>query len=397
MLTSLLDTIGDWNPQLLRELKGQLKPIKIGLAIALALITQAVFLLIVWGQLPGWLEPSHLSVTTYPKIQTDYNGTGPISISYLEYDYPLEKHPNYDITATGLEQYSDQVRVGDRIIAIDGQPFIWDEVGENNVSKQTVLDMALQRPFADEIQQLNLDIHALNSESIRLQAAQTLRQQVPGTTVNLTLSREGVSEPFDVALPRIVASTRTSSYCLPLENWQTQVSDGNRRYSPCSVSVGEQQYQINGNQWHRDAFWGLSITVLFPFLILSTYTLINNLLKEERDGTLNFIRLSPQSAAEILMGKMLGVPALIYLAVGCALPLHLFHGLSAGLGWGLMAAFYSATVAIAFLTFSMALLMGMINMSLGMVQAWLGGGSVFLIQLLACKPAAIPIAVTGIP
>ncbi|NEQ97527.1 MAG: hypothetical protein F6K30_12520 [Cyanothece sp. SIO2G6] len=379
MLTSLLDTIGDWNPQLLRELKGHLKPIKLGLAIALALLIQLVFLMIVWGQLPGQIEPGYLYVTTYPKIEMDYGNTGPLSISHLEYNYPLEKHPNYDISASGLEQYAHKVRVGDRILAIDGQPLEWDETAEDNFrSKRQVVETALEQPFAEEIRQLRV-------LPMAEQAARTLRQQVPGTMVDLTLSREGWNEPIEVTIPRIVTSTRTNFHCLPLENWQTEIQGVNRRYSPCSATVGSQQYAIDWFQWHRDAFWGLSITMLFPLLILGTYVLINNLLKEERDGTLNFIRLSPQSAREILLGKMLGVPALIYLAVAIALPLHLFHGISAGLGWGVMAAFYGATGAIAFLTFSMALLLGMVNMSLGMVQAWLGGGAVFLIQLLCLQ------------
>ncbi|MGK7889940.1 MAG: ABC transporter permease subunit [Leptolyngbyaceae cyanobacterium] len=380
MLTSLLDTIGDWNPQLLRELKGHLKPLKIGVAIALALITQIVFLIIVWGQLPGEIAPGSLEVTTYPQIQMNYGNTGPLSVHRLQYSYPLAKHPNYDIGTNGLEPYSHLVKEGDRILAINGQPLSWDETGENNpLGKQDLVERSLEQPFVEEIQQLRL------LPPVAEQAARTLRQQVPGTMVDLTLARDGWSDPIEVSIPRIVVSIRTNSYCLPLENWQTQVQGGDRLRRACSAAVGSQQYTIDWFQWHRNAFWGLSITLLFPMLILGTYVLINNLLKEERDGTLNFIRLSPQSAREILLGKMMGVPALIYLAVAVTLPLHLLHGLSAGLGGWVLIGFYGATVAIAFLTFSMALLLGMVNMSLGMVQAWLGAGAVFLIQLLCLQ------------
>ncbi|RQH23304.1 hypothetical protein D5R40_27115 [Okeania hirsuta] len=50
-------------------------------------------------------------------------------------------------------------------------------------------------------------------------------------------------------------------------------------------------------------------------LIGGVYMLVADLAKEKRLGTLNFIRLSPQSIQKILLGKLLGVPILIYLAL----------------------------------------------------------------------------------
>jgi hypothetical protein len=54
-------------------------------------------------------------------------------------------------------------------------------------------------------------------------------------------------------------------------------------------------------------FSSLSMFVLFALLVVGTYMLISDLAREERRGTLNFIRLSPQSTQSILLGKMLGV------------------------------------------------------------------------------------------
>ncbi|MBW4576919.1 MAG: hypothetical protein KME08_16725 [Aphanothece sp. CMT-3BRIN-NPC111] len=72
---------------------------------------------------------------------------------------------------------------------------------------------------------------------------------------------------------------------------------------------------------------------MLPFILLvgSVYMLIGDLAKEEHRGTLNFIRLSPQSSENILLGKMLGVPALLYLAIALAIPLHAVSALALGM------------------------------------------------------------------
>lgn len=59
------------------------------------------------------------------------------------------------------------------------------------------------------------------------------------------------------------------------------------------------------------------------------YQLVSDLLKEQSRGTLNFIRLTPQSSYKILAGKILGVPSLVYLGILACIPLHLIAGISA--------------------------------------------------------------------
>jgi hypothetical protein len=76
---------------------------------------------------------------------------------------------------------------------------------------------------------------------------------------------------------------------------------------------------------------------ILPCLLLTcgVYRLMSDLGKEEHRGTLNFIRLSPQSSQSILIGKMLGVPAVLYLGIIIAIPLHFGSALAAdfSLGW----------------------------------------------------------------
>jgi hypothetical protein len=70
---------------------------------------------------------------------------------------------------------------------------------------------------------------------------------------------------------------------------------------------------------------------ILPFLLLvsGVYSIACDLSKEVRRGTLNFIRLSPQSSQSILTGKILGVPALLYLGIALAVPLHWVSALAA--------------------------------------------------------------------
>ncbi|NER39315.1 MAG: hypothetical protein F6J93_36100 [Oscillatoria sp. SIO1A7] len=86
----------------------------------------------------------------------------------------------------------------------------------------------------------------------------------------------------------------------------------------------------------------LMLTVLMSVLLFAggAYLTIDDWAREERRGTLNFIRLSPQSSQKILLGKLLGVPALLYLGVGIAIPLHLIAAIAAGIPLGWVASLY---------------------------------------------------------
>ncbi|RCJ24502.1 hypothetical protein A6S26_18185 [Nostoc sp. ATCC 43529] len=138
--------------------------------------------------------------------------------------------------------------------------------------------------------------------------------------------------------------------------------------------------QIDWQLWWRDhweyIFLSLSVIFVFTLLVAGTYLLINDLAKEERRGTLNFIRLSPQSETSILTGKLLGVPSFIYLIVLVALPLHLWAGHSANIAFSYIFSYYAVVVSSCMFFYSGALLFGLVTRWFSGFQPWLGSGAV---------------------
>jgi ABC-type Na+ efflux pump permease subunit len=137
-------------------------------------------------------------------------------------------------------------------------------------------------------------------------------------------------------------------------------------------------FDINWQLWWQDVFIWLSIIGILALLVVGTYMLISDLSKEEQRGTLNFLRLTPQSSESILIGKMLGVPILLYLVGFLALPLHLAAGLSGQMPFGMILGFYTVLGASCLFFYSVALLFGLVGTWLGGFQAWLGSGMVLI-------------------
>ncbi|GAX40845.1 hypothetical protein NIES4075_18110 [Tolypothrix sp. NIES-4075] len=133
---------------------------------------------------------------------------------------------------------------------------------------------------------------------------------------------------------------------------------------------------INWESWFRNIFTWLSIIACFAILVAGTYLIISDLANEQRRETLNFIRLSPLSPQSILLGKMLGVPILLYFAVLLAIPLHLWSGLAANIPLVEIFSFYAVIVAAGILYYSGGLLFGLVGSWLSGFQAWLGSGGV---------------------
>jgi hypothetical protein len=126
--------------------------------------------------------------------------------------------------------------------------------------------------------------------------------------------------------------------------------------------------------WWLDIFTTLSIISIILLLAVGTYMLIADLSQEESKGTINFIRLSPQSAGSVLVGKLLGVPVWLYIFVLLALPFNLIAGLKAHIPLILILGFYGAVMASCIFFYSAALLFGLANSSLGGFQSWLASG-----------------------
>ncbi len=106
-----------------------------------------------------------------------------------------------------------------------------------------------------------------------------------------------------------------------------------------------------------------TLTVIIPYglFVLGSYYLVDDLAKEEKSGTLNFIRLSPRPAFEILLGKLLGVPLLPVILIAIAIPLHIISGLLGGVSAQWFLSYYLLIVASSALVFSLALLFGIVG------------------------------------
>jgi hypothetical protein len=143
---------------------------------------------------------------------------------------------------------------------------------------------------------------------------------------------------------------------------------------------------INWPMWWLEIFIWLSILSVLALLVAGTYMLVSDLDKEERRGTLNFIRLSPQSAKTIFLGKILGVPILLYLATILAVPLHLYAGLAAQIPLNEILCFYIAVAASCALFYSSAMLFGLTTSWLGGFQPWLASATVFVVFGISWLP-----------
>ncbi len=140
---------------------------------------------------------------------------------------------------------------------------------------------------------------------------------------------------------------------------------------------------IDWPKWSVEIFTWLSIFTVLALLVVGTYMLVSDLDKEERRGTLNFIRLSPQSAKTIFLGKILGVPILLYLAAILVIPLHLYSGLTAQIPLPEILGFYMAIAASCSLFYSSAMLFGLTTSWLGGFQPWLASGIALFVFVIS--------------
>ncbi|AFY53038.1 hypothetical protein Riv7116_0435 [Rivularia sp. PCC 7116] len=145
--------------------------------------------------------------------------------------------------------------------------------------------------------------------------------------------------------------------------------------------------QIDMQLWWRDhweyIFLALSVILIFTLLVAGTYLIVNDLSQEERRGTLNFIRLSPQSETSIFTGKLIGVPVLIYLVSLAAIPFHIFSGKLANISFSHILCFYLILIASCICFYSVALLIGIFGGSvLSGFKPWLASGLLMLFLMI---------------
>ena len=112
---------------------------------------------------------------------------------------------------------------------------------------------------------------------------------------------------------------------------------------------------------YRDVCSTLTWAIPYSLFVLGGYYIVDDLTREEKRGTLNFIRLSPRPAREILLGKLLGVPMLPVLLAATAVPLHIVSGLIGGSSWLWMLSYYLVVAFGTAFVFSLALLFGLVG------------------------------------
>ena len=126
--------------------------------------------------------------------------------------------------------------------------------------------------------------------------------------------------------------------------------------------------QIDWITWYSHFSYTLGAGLITILILGGVYQLIANYAKERQTGTLDFLRLTPQTGDRIFLGKILGVPAMVYLAVLAAIPLHAMMTLLSGYTVLNLTLFYVSVAEIAVLFFCSAMLIA----CLGNNQAWLG-------------------------
>ncbi|MBV5260173.1 hypothetical protein FLX56_17305 [Synechococcus moorigangaii CMS01] len=140
------------------------------------------------------------------------------------------------------------------------------------------------------------------------------------------------------------------------------------------------QFVINWPLWWTDVFIHLSMVGFLGALLGGVYLLIQDLGKEEKTGTLNFVRLSPQSAQTIALGKILGVPSLIYVGLGLVLPLHFWAAIQGGISLPLLLLTYGVIIASYGFFYSGATLYSLVNPAQPALKAWLATGGLFYVM-----------------
>ncbi|MGI2903723.1 ABC transporter permease [Tolypothrix sp. VBCCA 56010] len=280
MMLNLIDKIGDWNPQLLRELKGRLKILPVAIALIISLLGQLVLFLFQLKDFPG---ENYSIVGQYCRLSKSY-----------------------------------------------------------------------------------------------LQQQETLYRQ--SSTLNTAISSLKRNKGFDKA---------------SLLDLQTELKSTNAKLQALSKYISDNfcpTDQLNMQSWWREhweyIFLSLSVIFIFTLLVAGTYLLINNLATEERRGTLNFIRLSPQSEVNLLTGKLLGVPILVYLVTLVAVPLHLYAGRSANIALSYIFSFYAVLAASCIFFYSAALLFGLVCRWFNSFQPWLGSGSILVFLIMTMMMAS---------
>ncbi len=148
---------------------------------------------------------------------------------------------------------------------------------------------------------------------------------------------------------------------------------------------------VDWRRWWRNIFDGQNTSILFFIYLPAVYFLISDINQEIQRGTLNFLRLSPRSSQTLLLGKLLGVPGLTYLALILVIPLHVLCGTMAGISPIFFLSYYSTFIVFGVVLLMGALLIGFSQRNTGNKSTSTAVSSSIFLGLLIAGAIVIPI------
>jgi hypothetical protein len=172
------------------------------------------------------------------------------------------------------------------------------------------------------------------------------------------------------------------SQILLLLFFQAQIPPKANEYTNyCLNQVGD--CVVNWSQWWRDVFRFLTLTLPYAIYIPATYALVTDISRETEKGTLNFLRLSPRSSQNILLGKLAGVPILSYLSLLLLLPLHWVAAILAGIPMTFLVSIYFALAVWGLLLLPITALLGFLGGSQPRLMGVAGTQGLAIVALVA--------------
>ncbi len=156
-------------------------------------------------------------------------------------------------------------------------------------------------------------------------------------------------------------------------------------YSSCMADGKILWDSIDWSRWWLEIFIVMNWAIPILLTGLGMYFLIGDIQQEEQRGTMNFIRLSPRRSQNIFLGKLLGVPILIYFGIALAIPLHLIAAIGAVSPIGFVASYYGLLLLDTLLFFAGAIAIGMLapKAAKAQGQSRLTGGTTLAVPLLS--------------
>jgi hypothetical protein len=138
------------------------------------------------------------------------------------------------------------------------------------------------------------------------------------------------------------------------------------------------QIIVNWDKWRLDLFIGLSWMIPGVLIVGGIYLLISDLEQEKKRGTLNFISLTPQRPHEIFIGKLIGVPILVFLGAFLAIPFHIFASFQTSLNLGGLVSWYLVVTTLTIGCYLTAILYVLIGGSQAILTTGLMSFGLFL-------------------